>query len=65
MEWMVNRELLYSMGNSTQYSVISYMAKESEREWMCIYVLTVTKDTEINKTNPFSQGYLPKEDKRK
>ena len=27
---------LYSTGNSTQYSVITYMRKESEKEW--IYV---------------------------
>ena len=25
MEWMVNRDLLYSMGNSTQHSVITFM----------------------------------------
>ena len=31
-----NKDLLYSMGSSTQYSVIIYMAKESEKE--CIYV---------------------------
>ena len=27
-----------STGNSTQYSVIVYMGKESEREWICVYV---------------------------
>ena len=27
MEWMVNGDLLYSTGNSTQYSVITYMGK--------------------------------------
>ena len=35
---MANRKLLYSIGNSTQYSVITYMRKESEKEWMCVYV---------------------------
>jgi len=25
---------LYSTGNSTQYSVITYMGKESEKEWI-------------------------------
>ena len=25
-------------GNSTQYSVIIYMGKESEKEWMCVRV---------------------------
>ena len=36
MEWMGNRDLLYSKGNSTQYSVIIYIGKESEKEWMYI-----------------------------
>ena len=30
--------LLYSMGNSTQYSVVTYMGKESKKEWMYAYV---------------------------
>ena len=25
MEWIVNRDLLYNTGNSTQYSVMTYM----------------------------------------
>ena len=33
---IINKDLLYSTGNSTQYSVVAYMGKESEREW--IYV---------------------------
>ena len=33
MEWMVNGDLLHSTGNSTQYSVIAFMGKESEKEW--------------------------------
>ena len=35
--WMVNGDLLYSTGNSTQESVIIYVGKESETEWMCVY----------------------------
>ena len=31
-----NKDLLYSTGNSTQYSVMAYMGKESKKEW--IYV---------------------------
>ena len=31
-------DLLYSTGNATQYSVIIYMGKESEKEWICVYV---------------------------
>ena len=38
MEWMINGDQLYSRGKSTQCSVITYMGKESEKEWMCVYV---------------------------
>ena len=31
-------DLLYNTENSTQYSAIIYVGKESEREWMCVYV---------------------------
>ena len=30
--------LLYSPGNSTQYSVMAYMGKESKKEWIYICV---------------------------
>ena len=30
------KDLLYSIGNSTQQSVITYMGKESEKEWMYV-----------------------------
>ena len=29
---------MYSTGNSTQYSVITYMGKESEKEWIYVDV---------------------------
>ena len=32
------KDLLYSTGNSTQYSVMSYMGKESKTEWIYVYV---------------------------
>ena len=35
---ITNRDLLYSTGDSTQYSVIIYMGKESEKEWIYVYV---------------------------
>ena len=35
---ITNKDLLYSTGNSTQYSVMTYMGKESEKEWMYVYV---------------------------
>ena len=28
-----NKDLLYSTRNSTQYSVMAYMGKESKKEW--------------------------------
>ena len=30
-------DLLHSPENSTQYSVMACMGKESEKEWMCVY----------------------------
>ena len=38
MELLANRALLYGTENSTQYSMIICVGKESEREWMCVYV---------------------------
>ena len=28
----------YSTGNSTQYSELIYIGKESEKEWICVYL---------------------------
>ena len=33
-----NEDLLHSTGNSTQCSVITYTGKESEKEWIDVYV---------------------------
>ena len=38
MEWLANRDLLYSTENSAQYFVIIYVGKESEWELICVYV---------------------------
>ena len=38
VECLANRDLPYSTGDSTQYSVIIYVGKESEKEWICIQV---------------------------
>ena len=35
---IINKDLLYSIENSTQYSVITYMGKESEKEEIYVYV---------------------------
>ena len=32
------RGYLYSAGNSTPYSLITYMGKESEKEWIYVHV---------------------------
>ena len=34
--------LLYSTGNSTQYSLITYMRKETKKEWINIYIYIYT-----------------------
>ena len=35
---IINKDLLSSTGNSTQYSVMAYMGKESKKEWIYVYV---------------------------
>ena len=35
---ITNKDLLYNTGNSTQYSVMAYMGKESKKEWIYVYV---------------------------
>ena len=35
---IINKDLLYSTGNSTQYLVITYMWTEPEKEWIHIYL---------------------------
>ena len=37
---IINKNLLCSTMNSSQYSVITYMGKESEKEWIYVYILT-------------------------
>ena len=35
---LTNKDLPYSTGNSTQYSIMTYMGKESKKEWVYVYV---------------------------
>ena len=35
---MTNKDLLYCTGNSTQYSVMTYVVKESKKEWIYVNV---------------------------
>ena len=45
---IINKDLLYSTGNSTQYFVITYKGKESEKEYiyMCVCIYTHILPTE-------------------
>ena len=38
IKYITNKDLLYSTGNSTQYSAMTYMGKESQKEWVYVYV---------------------------
>ena len=35
---ITNKNLLYSTGDSSQYSVMTYMGKGSKKEWIDVYV---------------------------
>ena len=37
-KYITNKDLLYSIGNSSQYSVMTYMRKRSKKEWIYAYV---------------------------
>ena len=37
-KYINNKDLLSSTGNSTQYSVVTCLGKESEKEWVQVYV---------------------------
>ena len=45
---ITNKDLLYSTGNSTQYSVMTFMGKETKKEWIYVYdSLCRTPETNI------------------
>ena len=35
---ITNKDLMYSTGSSTQYSLMTYMGKGSKKEWIYVYV---------------------------
>ena len=37
---IINKDLLYCKGKSTQYSVITYIGIRSKKEWIYVYVET-------------------------
>ena len=41
IKYITNKNLLYSTGNSTQYSVLAYLGKESKKEWIYVYVYLI------------------------
>ena len=56
----------HSTGNSTHYSVITYMGKESEKEWVCLCVWHTPGSAEIyhNIVNQLYFNKTLKNDKR-
>ena len=38
IKYITNKDILYSTRNSTQYSVMAYMGKDSKKEWVYVYV---------------------------
>ena len=38
IQQITQKDLLYSTGNSTQYSVMAYRGKESKKEWIYVFV---------------------------
>ena len=59
MKQLANRDLLYSTENSPQYSVMVYVGKESEKEWMCI-TQSLCCTAEITKAMYVNQLYFNK-----
>ena len=53
------RDLLYSTENSIQYSVITYVGKESERKWMCVYTYDGVALLYSGKGHNFKSPVLP------
>ena len=38
IKYIINNDLLYSTGNSTQYSLVTYMGKVSGKEWIYVCI---------------------------
>ena len=60
MEWLANRDLSYSTGNSTQYPVIIYVGKDSEKEWIYVSYNWITLLYRRNYHNLVNQLYVNK-----
>ena len=53
---MTNKDLLYSTGNSTQYSVMPNMGKESKKEWIYVYVKLIYFDVHLKLTQHYKSA---------
>jgi len=60
MEQLANRDLLYSTGNSTQYFMITYVGKETEKEWIVYKYNRITLLYSRNYHNIVNQPHLNK-----
>ena len=38
IEYITDSNLLYSIGKSTQYSLMANIGKESSKEWLYVYI---------------------------
>ena len=50
IEYMTNKNLLSSTGNPIQYSVMTYMGKESKKEWIYVSITDLLCCTEETNT---------------
>ena len=62
---ITNKNLLDSIGDSTQYSVTTHMRKESEKEWINAYIelnhfVVHLKLTQHSKSTKFQYNFLKK-----
>lgn len=47
---MIGKDLLYSAGRAPQYSAVTYMGRESKKEWMYMYNWFTSLEAEYNTT---------------
>ena len=55
---MPNKALLYSTGDSTWYAVMTYMGKESKKEWIYVYVKLIHFAVPLKLTQHFKSSIL-------
>ena len=55
---ITNKDLLYSTRNSTLYSVMAYMGKESKKEWIYVYVYVIHIAVHLELTQHYKSAIL-------